>query len=145
MPTHNVPEIRQLLRQFGLLRDRRIDNLCRHVGVNRSDYSALEALDAHGPLTPGQLGSLLTLTSGAVTALIDRLERLGWASRNPHPNDRRKVVVALTKRAWQVGQDELKPYHDAIDATARKLTKSERAVVARFLQDLIEKAARAPI
>jgi DNA-binding MarR family transcriptional regulator len=46
---------------------------------------------------------------GSVTALIDRLEKLGWASRNGHPADRRKVVVSLTQKAWQIGQGELKP------------------------------------
>ena len=84
--------------------------------LSRSDYDALEVLDEHGSLTPGELGTLLSLTSGSVTALIDRLERLGWASRNRHPDDRRKIIVTLTKQAWQIGQDELKPYHEAVDA-----------------------------
>ena len=68
--------------------------VCRHVGLSRSDYNALEALDEHGSLTPGELAPRLTLTSGSVTALVDRLERLGWASRDRHPEDRRKVITA---------------------------------------------------
>ena len=100
--------------------------MCRRVGVSRSDYDALEALDEHGPLTPGELGTLLTLTSGSVTALIDRLEKLGWASRNRHAGDRRKVIVALTPNAWRIGQDELRPYLEAIDTTARQLGEPER-------------------
>ena len=125
-------------------RDRWIDALCRHVGVSRSDYDALEALDEHGSLTPGELGTLLSLTSGSVTALIDRLEKLGWASRNRHPDDRRKVIVTLTQKAWQIGQDELKPYLEAVDAAARRLGTDQRAVVVGFLDDLIDKVAHAP-
>ena len=136
--------MRQLLRRFALHRDRWIDTLCRHVGVSRSDYDALETLDEHGPLTPGDLGTLLTLTSGSVTALVDRLEKLGWASRNRHPDDRRKVIVALTPNAWQIGQDELAPYLEAIDATANQLGEDKRAVVARFLEHLIDNVAHAP-
>ena len=142
--TIEIPEVRLLLRRFALHRDRWIDALCRHVGVSRSDYDALEALDEHGSLTPGELGTLLSLTSGSVTALIDRLERLGWASRNGHPEDRRKVVVTLTQRAWQVGQDELEAYLEAVDAAARQLSNDERAVVVGFLEDLIDKIAHAP-
>jgi len=143
-PAVEVTEVRLLLRRFALHRDRWIDALCRHVGVSRSDYDALEALDEHGSLTPGELGALLTLTSGSVTALIDRLEKLGWASRNRHPDDRRKVVVTLTQKAWQIGQDELRPYLEAVDTAARQLNSDERAVVVGFLADLIDKVAHAP-
>jgi DNA-binding MarR family transcriptional regulator len=144
LPTVEIPEVPLLLRRFTIHRNRWIDTLCRHVGVSRSDYDALEALDEHGSLTPGELGTLLSLTSGSVTALIDRLERLGWASRNGHPEDRRKVVVTLTQRAWQVGQDELEAYLEAVDAAARQLSNDERAVVVGFLEDLIDKIAHAP-
>ena len=142
--TQEIPEIRLLLRRFALHRDRRIELLCRHVGVSRTDYDALEALDEHGPLTPSELGRLLTLTSGSVTALIDRLERLGWASRNRHPDDRRKVVITLTQAPWQIGQDQLKPYYDAVDTTARKLGDDHRALVVQFLEALVENVEHAP-
>jgi DNA-binding MarR family transcriptional regulator len=144
LPTVEIPEVRLLLRRFANHRDRWIDTLCRHVGISRSDYDALEALDEHGSLTPGELGTLLSLTSGSVTALIDRLERLGWASRNRHPADRRKVVVTLTQNAWQIGQNELKPYLEAVDAAARQLSNDERAMVVGFLEDLIDRVAHAP-
>ena len=143
--TVEIPEVRLLLRRFALHRDRWIDALCRHVGVSRSDYDALEALDEHGSLTPGELGTLLSLTSGSVTALIDRLEKLGWASRNRHPDDRRKIIVTLTQNAWQIGQDELKPYLQAIDAAAGQLGTDDRAVVVGFLKNLIDKIAHAPL
>jgi len=143
-PAVEIPEVRLLLRRFALHRDRWIDALCRHVGVSRSDYDALEALDEHGSLTPGELGTLLSLTSGSVTALIDRLEKLGWASRNRHPDDRRKVVVTLTQNAWQIGQDELQPYLEAVDTAARQLSNDHRTVVVGFLADLIDKVAHAP-
>lgn len=139
-----IPEIQLLLRRFALHRDRRIELLCRHVGVSRTDYDALEALDEHGPLTPSELGRLLTLTSGSVTALIDRLERLGWASRNRHPNDRRKVVITLIQGPWQIGQDQLKPYYDAVDTTVRQLDDDHRALVVQFLEELIENVDHAP-
>lgn len=133
-----------LLRRFAMERDRWIAGLCRRVGSSRSDYDALEALDAHGPLTPGELGVLLSLTSGSVTALVGRLEELGWARREPHPDDRRKVIVSLTKAAWQLGQDELTPYFDAVDGATEALTAKERAVVKRYLEALVGRVREAP-
>ena len=144
VPTRRAPEVRAVLRRLALQHNRWIDALCRHVGISRSDYDALEALDEHGSLTPSELGRLLNLTSGAVTALIDRLEKLGWASRNRHPDDRRKVIVTLTHDAWQIGQDDLKPYHQAIDTAVRHHNKDERALIVGFLEALANKIARIP-
>jgi DNA-binding MarR family transcriptional regulator len=137
VPQNDVLEVRLLLRRFAMERDRWIAGLCRRVGASRSDYDALEALDAHGPMTPGELGALLSLTSGSVTALIGRLEDLGWARREPHPDDRRKVIVSLTEAAWQLGQDELVPYFEAVDGATGDLTSKERAVVHQYLRDLV--------
>jgi DNA-binding MarR family transcriptional regulator len=144
VPTE-VSEIRRQLRRFALHRDRWIDALCRHVGVSRTDYDALETLDEHGSLTPSELSKLLTLTSGSVTALIDRLEQHGWASRTRHPDDRRKIIITLTQNAWQIGQDELQPYLAAVDLSDHHLGDEERAVVVAFLDDLIDKVSNAPL
>jgi DNA-binding MarR family transcriptional regulator len=137
----DIPAVRRQLRRFAMERDRWIAALCRKVGGSRSDYDALEALDEHGPLSPGELGALLSLTSGSVTALITRLEAFGWATREPHPEDRRKVIVSLTMKAWQLGQDELLPFLDAIDAATDELSARERAVVLGFLADVVERLA----
>jgi DNA-binding MarR family transcriptional regulator len=139
-----IAKVRLLLRRYATHRTRRVAALCQHVDVSRSDYDAFEALDEFGPLTPGELGALLSLTSGSVTALIDRLEALGWAERELHPNDRRSVVIVLTKKARKMGRDELKPYLKAVDDTTRQLTGEERAVVVRFLEDLLVKITAAP-
>jgi DNA-binding MarR family transcriptional regulator len=139
-----IAKVRLLLRHYATHRTRRVAALCRHVGVSGSDYDAFEALDEFGPLTPGELGTLLSLTSGTVTALIDRLEALGWARRELHPNDRRSTVIVVTKKAQKMGRDELKPYLKAVDAATSELAREERVVVIRFLEDLVEKITAAP-
>jgi len=143
-PDDEILAVRLLLRSFAIRRDRWIAALCHDMDVSRTDYDALEALDENGPLTPGELGTLLSLTSGSVTALIDRLERLDWATREQHPDDRRKVVVKLTMTAWQLGQNELRPYLNAVDAATRNLTKDQRRIVSAFLGRLVENVDKAP-
>lgn len=143
VPTIDVVEVRLLLRRFAMERDRWIAGLCRRLGASRSDYDALEALDAHGPLSPGELGTLLSLSSGSVTALLGRLEDLGWARRRPHPDDRRKVIISLTEAAWQLGQDELLAYLDSVDEVTGALDVKDKTVVHRYLTDLVRSVGRA--
>jgi DNA-binding MarR family transcriptional regulator len=65
------------------------------VGLSATEDKAVELLDRLGPLTPGELGKHSGLTSASVTALIDRLERKGFAKQTPHPRDRRRVLVEV--------------------------------------------------
>src|SRR5690349_7506783 len=67
-----------------------------HLGVNRTDLRCLDVLLRLGSAAPGRLGAALGLTTGSVTAMLDRLERLGYLTREPDPSDRRKVVVRAT-------------------------------------------------
>jgi DNA-binding MarR family transcriptional regulator len=65
------------------------------VGLSSTEDKAVELLDRLGPLTAGELAQHSGLTSASVTALIDRLERKGFAKRTPHPRDRRRVLVKV--------------------------------------------------
>jgi DNA-binding MarR family transcriptional regulator len=63
------------------------------VGMNPTDLESLDMLARHGPMTAGRLAEMTGLTTGAITGLVDRLERHGYARREPHPTDRRSVIV----------------------------------------------------
>ncbi|MFN8594085.1 MAG: MarR family transcriptional regulator [Thermomicrobiales bacterium] len=63
------------------------------VGLNPTDLETLDVLVRHGAMTAGRLAEMTGLTTGAVTGLIDRLERRGYARRERHPADRRSVIV----------------------------------------------------
>jgi DNA-binding MarR family transcriptional regulator len=69
-----------------------------HLGINRTDLRCLDLLMQQPAMSasPGVLGAGLGLSTGSVTALIDRLTRLGYVTREPDPADRRKVVVRPT-------------------------------------------------
>jgi DNA-binding MarR family transcriptional regulator len=70
-----------------------------HLQVNRTDLRCLEILTQNDSVLPSQLAVQLGLTTGSVTAMLDRLERLGYATRSADPADRRKVVVRITPKA----------------------------------------------
>jgi len=63
------------------------------VGVNPTDLGSLCLLLLHGPAPAGRLAELTGLSTGAVTGVIDRLEKGGFVRREVDPADRRKVIV----------------------------------------------------
>ena len=63
------------------------------VGLNPTDLGSLCLLLLHGPAPAGRLAELTGLTTGAVTGVIDRLEKGGFVRREVDPADRRKVIV----------------------------------------------------
>jgi DNA-binding MarR family transcriptional regulator len=111
--------------------------VAEQVGLSPRDMQAIHVLQLNGPLTPGQLGAALGLASASVTALIDRLERAGYAYRERDPSDRRKVVVSLDHE--RLGRD-LAPRYAAqaakLDRVAKKFTSAERATITTFLHEL---------
>jgi DNA-binding MarR family transcriptional regulator len=69
--------------------------VAERLGLGPTDHKALSLLERHGPLTAGTLATITGLTTGAVTGVVDRLERGGYVQRMPDAQDRRKVVIAV--------------------------------------------------
>ena len=102
-----------------------------------------ENLEADGPLTQRDLGERLALTSGAITMLVDRLERAGWVHRRPHPGDRRYVLIELSPRAAAEAPDGLATFHARVRVLASGVPARQRAAVAAFLAAAADAAAAA--
>ena len=64
------------------------------LGLGLSDFKCFTALLDQGTATAGELAQRTGLTSGAVTRMIDRLERAGWVRRIHDTTDRRRIIVA---------------------------------------------------
>jgi DNA-binding MarR family transcriptional regulator len=74
-----------------------VDRALRHHNLSRAGRQALAVLDGAGePLSPTTIAERLIVTTASVTSLVDTLERRGLVSRTPDPDDRRRVLVALT-------------------------------------------------
>jgi len=72
------------------------------LGMPVADVHAMGALLEVGPTGVKQLAELMGMTSGAVTRLVDRLERGGFVRRDPDPTDRRKVVLRVVPERVEV-------------------------------------------
>jgi DNA-binding MarR family transcriptional regulator len=134
-------EVLTALRRFGLEDDRFDAIVARRLDAAPAEFKAMDHILASGGLTPGQLGDRLALTSGAVTALVDRLERLGWVKRVPHPTDRRSVIVSKASAKVSAGEEIYRRFAEALAQAAAALTPEERAACVRFLDAAAEIAA----
>lgn len=111
-----------------------------HLGINTTDLRCLDVLDRHKeePMTPSKLAELTGLSSGAVTDVIDRLERAGFVKRERSTADRRSVLLRLTPAHTQ----RVAPLFDGIQAAMAELAASysdaELAVIHDFLSRSVE-------
>ena len=82
------------------------DAVARTGGLNSTDLQAVSLLMSQGPATPGELAERTGLSAGgAITAVIDRLEKAGYVRRQRDQADRRRVIVTadVDKVLEQVG------------------------------------------
>jgi DNA-binding MarR family transcriptional regulator len=87
-------------------------------------------------MTPGRLRGQLNLTSGAVTACLDRLERAGHIRRVRDAGDRRVVHLHYADAARGLARDYFRPLARSTDAARGRFSPEELEVVVRFLGEM---------
>ncbi|MFD3326923.1 MarR family winged helix-turn-helix transcriptional regulator [Streptomyces sp. NPDC058701] len=108
-------------------------------GLHATDIQALGAiLDAPFPLTPGRLGQHLGITSGSVTACLDRLERAGHVRRVRDSADRRVVHLYYEPTARKVAADHFRVLARATERALERAGEADAAGALRFLALLAE-------
>lgn len=73
--------------------------ISKKMGLNVADWECLSLLTLRGISSPTELARYTGLTSGSVTAMLDRLESVGFIKRKPNPNDRRGVLIEVTQHS----------------------------------------------
>ena len=129
-----VAELDRALRETSALSVLFSQAVADGIGMNPTDLESLDILARHGSMTAGRLAELTGLTTGAITGLVDRLESRGYARREPHPTDRRSVIVRpLTENA----ERDLAPLYaamsKAMDELISRYSDEELTVIADFM------------
>jgi DNA-binding MarR family transcriptional regulator len=113
-----------------------------HVGMNRTDMRCLDLLDQAGGMTAGELAAAAGLTSGAVTAVVDRLEKAGMAARVPDPADRRRVRIEVTPKLWELTGPLMTPFLEESSAILDDYSTEELERFTGFMQHVIDVQAK---
>ncbi|MGW2228211.1 MarR family winged helix-turn-helix transcriptional regulator [Streptomyces formicae] len=143
----DLPSFAVQLRRLNGELNRVVHGFAAGQGLHATDVQALAAiLDADEPLTPGRLREHLGLTSGAVTACLDRLERAGHVHRSRESADRRVVHLHYPPAAKAAARAFFRPLAAATESTRAQFSEAELAVVLRFLTTLSQELTelRAP-
>lgn len=111
------------------------------LGINATDLRCLGLIGGEESVTPTRLAELAGLTTGAITGVLDRLERAGFVRREPDPADRRRLTV----RVEPARMGELSAYFEPLVARAAELTADwspdARRALVRYLDGFTEALA----
>lgn len=103
------------------------------LGVNNTDLECLDIVVMRGPVTAGELARAAGLTTGAITGVIDRLEREGLATREPDRDDRRKVLVRALPAVERRVAPLFAPMGEGMLSVLSAYSEAELALLLDFL------------
>jgi DNA-binding MarR family transcriptional regulator len=104
-----------------------------HLGLNMSDLKCWDLAADEAPITAGRLAELTGLTTGALTGIVDRLERGGFVRREVDRRDRRRVLIhPVAGRQREVGR-LFESMSRAMGELAARYTPEQVAVIADFM------------
>ena len=111
-------------------------------GMGITEMKALSVLMQEGDMAAGELAVRLNLTTGAVTNLLDRLEKRKAIRRLADPSDRRKVIVQANLKAWQKAGNIYESIGETFDELARNYTTEDLEFLVEFYKQSIELTKR---
>jgi DNA-binding MarR family transcriptional regulator len=103
------------------------------LGLNLTDHKCVDFLLMSGPLLAGELAGMTGLTTGAITAALDRLERAGFVRREDDPEDRRRVVVRAVARRVDAMSRLFDFFTARLDELTARYRDEEIAVLVDFM------------
>ncbi|BBO68254.1 MarR family transcriptional regulator [Desulfosarcina alkanivorans] len=114
----------------------------RETGLSLSDFTIMEALLHKGPLPINRIGEKVLLSSGSMTAAVNRLEGAGLVRRTQDPSDGRRYLVHLTQNGRRIAAGAYRRHAQRLEKAAEALTAEERTQLVRLLKKLGNHAQR---
>jgi DNA-binding MarR family transcriptional regulator len=113
-------------------------NVADVLGLHITDHKCLDLIRQYGAMPAGRLAELTGLTTGAVTGIIDRLEKVGYVRRTNDPKDRRRTIIEpVRNKKWERKIEAIFiPFHERMHKLLSSYSDSELA----FLLDVLTKS-----
>ncbi len=108
------------------------------LGLHITDHKCLDLIRQYGAMPAGRIAELTGLTTGAVTGIIDRLEKAAYVRRTDDPKDRRRTIVEpIRNKKWERKIEAVFiPFHERMHKLLSSYSDSELA----FLLDVLTKS-----
>jgi DNA-binding MarR family transcriptional regulator len=133
-----LQEVRAAFRRHGQAGDAMDQAAADFLGVHRTDTRVLDVLDMNGRMSAGEVAKAVKLSPAAVTASLDRLERVGYLRRIRDDEDRRRVLIEPTKRLSELSWELYGPLAREGDRLLGGLTIAQL----RLLRDVLRESGR---
>jgi DNA-binding MarR family transcriptional regulator len=130
-----IGQLNEAIRQSQNLTDAFDQFVADSMGINRTDYRCMDILERGGPMTAGRLAEAAHLSTGAVTAVLDRMEAHGIVTRVRDTEDRRRVMVEITPQA----REQAAVYFQGVAEFASKLYEGYTTDQLQVVLDLLRR------
>jgi DNA-binding MarR family transcriptional regulator len=145
MSTTNLPTKDALLTRLDQLAHRSSNATVRYhqavaerFGLNATDMKTIPLLLQTHPVSAGDLARSLKLTTGAITSVVDRLERAGLVRRIADPQDRRRVLIETIPEALDEAFKVYQPMAEAIRTLNARYSEEQLAIIVEYYEQTTE-------
>lgn len=112
--------------------------IAERLGLNPTDHKALDLICREGNMTAGRLAELTRLTTGAVTGIVDRLEKAGFVQRVKPQSDRRQVIIQPIPENVEKIHDLFESMSQAVMALTEQYSDRDLTVIRDYLTRSIQ-------
>ncbi len=125
----------KLARAFSTVEKKSIENI-RSFGLTQPQFSVLDVLGHLGPMKVGQICNKMLVSGGNMTLVLDNLEKSDLIERLHSKDDRRAIVVQLTKKGKDLFNSIFSKHADFISDTFEPISNSEQKDLGKLLKKL---------
>ena len=114
--------------------------LADELGLYITDHKCMDIIHRFGAMPAGRLGEMTGLTTGAITGMIDRLEKAGYVRRTNDPKDRRKTIVEpiRNKKLERKIEMTFTPFHERMHKVLSSYSDNELTYLLDAMSELIK-------
>ena len=133
---YSARDVAMAVRRLDLMMSQMHLEMCERLGLSAGELLALAHLSVAGPLGPTELTHRLHMTTGAMTAMLDRLAERDFVVREPHATDRRRIMVRLTSEGRDRIFTQVHGMANEVVTAAESLGQQERRAVVSYIETI---------
>jgi DNA-binding MarR family transcriptional regulator len=133
---YTAMDLAMAVRRLDLMMSQMHLEMSERLGLSAAELLALAHLSLDGPLGPTELTHRLHMTTGAMTALLDRLAERDYVVREPHQTDRRRIAIRLTASGRERIFGHVHGMASAVVTASQRLDPEQRRTVAEYIEEV---------
>jgi len=136
LPTQNVTLIVQGLLRCGQFLQREMNQVCQRFGIKQQQFSVLNEIVWHGPLTQKELGETLLFEKSNVSKIVKILFEKKLIGVAVATHDRRLTLLSETPEGYAVWKECMQAFNESSSELISVLSENEQVSAIRFLNKL---------